>query len=483
MTDTCTVEEEPLVEIGDFSLIDPGGDPGVLRAAADEWQARASALRDLSSRLDGRVSGLPRADWDGDARDAFDSWWAQTAGDLDQLAGGFDEMATQLRAVADGIQETNDVVHSIYIEIGATIAIGVAVSFISFGLGTAAAAARTAQLIARATSWINKLKTLMRVVRASSAAFQTFKATYLSGRIARFALKYGGLYTRAVAINGAAGGIQRMAFQDAPHPFAGWSGTDVRNLLLGSATGVGVSSAFARGPLQVWGRFHPHLSRATQGFISGATTSVTIDGLDGNLGWESLPRALFGGAFSAGTNGLLSRMGAGRPAQNRPYVPADDGLLTRPSGLVVPRPGGPDSVTVVQAGPGGAPTTVQVPVRPTLATRPLEVARQPLPPGLSEGRTLPSGLVLPERTVVLPQGVTPGQTIITRPPPPGFRDDSTPAVTVPQGNLVAMDLITKPAYNRFKEQLTQAESPAAPEWQLPAFPSDFTAPPAPPSGP
>jgi len=192
--DTCDVPEEELVDIGDFSLIDPGGDPSVLRAAADEWEARAGAIRGLSSRLGGRVSGLPRSAWDGDARDAFDGWWAQTADDLEQLATGFDEMAAQLRTVADGIEETNDVVHSIYIEIGATVAIGVAVSFISFGLGTAAAAARTAQLVARAMSWINKLKTLMRVVRASSAAFQTFKTTYLSGRIARFALRYGGLF-------------------------------------------------------------------------------------------------------------------------------------------------------------------------------------------------------------------------------------------------------------------------------------------------
>lgn len=483
MGDTCDVPEEELVDIGDFSLIDPGGDPSVLRAAADEWEARAGAIRGLSSRLGGRVSGLPRSAWDGDARDAFDGWWAQTADDLEQLATGFDEMAAQLRTVADGIEETNDVVHSIYIEIGATVAIGVAVSFISFGLGTAAAAARTAQLVARAMSWINKLKTLMRVVRASSAAFQTFKTTYLSGRIARFALRYGGLYSRALLINGTAGGIQRMVFQGAPHPFAGWSGTDVRNLLLGSAVGVGVSSRFTRGPFQVWTRFHPHLSRSTQGFISGSTTTVAIDALDGNLGWETLPRALFGGAFSAGTNGLLSRMGAGRPAQNRPYVPADDGLLTRPSGLVVPRPGGPDTVTVVQAGPGGAPTTVQVPVRPTLVTRPLEVARSPLPPGMTEGRTLPSGLVVPERTVLLPQGVTVDRPIVTPPTPPGFRNDSTPAVPVPQPNLIAMDLITQPAYSRLKDQLTSAQAPQAPQWQLPDLPTDFTPPPPPPSGP
>lgn len=476
--------QEELVDVGTFSLVDPGGDPSKLRSAAAAWEARASHLRALGGRLGGEVGRLSRSDWEGEARQAFEAWWAEAADELETAARGFDDMAAQLRELADSIQEVNDAVRSIYIEIGATVAIGVAVSVVSFGLGTAATATRVAMLVARAKSLIEGLRTILHLKRAASV-FSAFKATYIGAKIAR----YGGLYAKGVAYSAASTTASKMAFNKTVDPFANWSGTDVRNLLLGGVTGVGVGKLAGAGRIGVWTNRHRYLSAASQGFGANVTNAVAFDAIDRKVGWETLPKALVGGTVGAVTGLGVARVIRGRPGTSRPYgfrTPAGWRSVGR-SNFIAPGPDAPATTRVSIYGRDGTRQgTAEIPTRGRGLYRP-EILR-PSPPRGFEARR-PSGLwvVPPEKTamVELVRGTQPVRSnsdlhVLSSPEGTegGYSPGSQPLT--PQQQTMVREFF--PAYvgegQSQVEKTLERHRPVRPTWQVPSI--EATPPPPPP---
>ncbi|MBW3614497.1 MAG: hypothetical protein KY439_04200 [Actinobacteria bacterium] len=145
MSDTQTVEEDP-IEVVEFGLQWPAGDPGELREAAGAWRDMADALEATRENLDGaarRVSSINR----GQAIENFTDFWADVSRDTVSVAAACRQMADALDEFADAVDEVREQILQLAAEIAASVAIGVGLAFFTAGLSAAAATATTARLI------------------------------------------------------------------------------------------------------------------------------------------------------------------------------------------------------------------------------------------------------------------------------------------------------------------------------------------------
>lgn len=139
-------EEDP-VEVVEFGLQWPAGEPGELREAARAWRDMAVALEQARGRLDGatrRVASVNR----GEAVDNFTGFWEGVSGDTEAVIGACRQMADALDEFADAVDEVREQIIQLAVEIAASVAIGVGLAFFTAGLSAAAVAATTARLIA-----------------------------------------------------------------------------------------------------------------------------------------------------------------------------------------------------------------------------------------------------------------------------------------------------------------------------------------------
>jgi WXG100 family type VII secretion target len=458
----------------DIDVWNPGGDPAVLRAAAEAWRGRARALRDTATHLDGRVS-VALASWDGAAADAFSGFWDQRAEGMRGVAQGFDDVATELDRIADEIAETNRLVKQIYAAIGATIAIGVVSSVVTLGFGTAAAGAAAGAQAANAARIVAQLGSFLTVsVRAVSgirAAFTAFSVRFAVG----------------TAVSGGVGMVQRAAFHPTHDPFADWGLRDVRNLLLGGGSGATIGTFAQVGRVGTYTAAHPVISAGAQGFTGGMTTSFGTDWLDGSLDGTSPMRALQSGLWSgvtgAGLTGVGLRLTPQRHGGESLLVP--DGLPhgwgISPNGLAVPGPAAPGTVPVYGSGPNGSVHLSQLPVRtapPTLhgpsgapmngLTSPGGLRVPPLPVGYQQQ---PSGLYLPGGSTPPPAATlgwspTP-QGLLAPTGPVGFSPRGPHLPTpVPRSTSAGLSLIVRPVVSELRSPTAPAEAPRY-EFELP----------------
>ncbi|MEU8783057.1 WXG100 family type VII secretion target [Streptomyces sp. NPDC048637] len=171
MSDDESVAEK-VFEVG-IEAINPGGRPDVLRAAAAGWRSLAHEAEEMFSKLDREVKGTVGETWRGPAAEAFQNHWKQLKSAIDDTTGEFEECAKGLDEAAKSIEEINDEIHGIYAEIGISVAVSAATSLFSFGLSTAAGAARVAQLASRAVAAAGRLGVLLQRV---ASVFRTLYA-------------------------------------------------------------------------------------------------------------------------------------------------------------------------------------------------------------------------------------------------------------------------------------------------------------------
>ncbi|NBE51378.1 WXG100 family type VII secretion target [Streptomyces boluensis] len=165
---------EELVELG-LELVNPGGEPEELRQAAKAWrQLKAEIAGDsgLLKALDRNVEDTVGHTWRGEAAEAFRKHWREFKAAVEDGVEEYDDIAKQLDEVADQIETVNEEIHSIYAEIGVSIGVGVALSFVSFGVAGGAAAANVTRLATQAIRISARLGALLRRIAAAIRAYQ-----------------------------------------------------------------------------------------------------------------------------------------------------------------------------------------------------------------------------------------------------------------------------------------------------------------------
>ncbi|MER5438948.1 WXG100 family type VII secretion target [Streptomyces sp. NPDC002790] len=245
---------EKVYEAG-IEIVNPGGRPDVLRDAARGWRSMNKHLESMFSELDKQVENTLGDHWRGDSADAFKAHWSELAKAVDETLPVFAEAAKGLDEAADSIEEINDEIHQIYLEIGVSVAAGVALSFVTLGFGAAAGAANAARLAAQAARAATRLGAVLSKVARAFRAVQTFAR---AGKWQRFLVEMGTQYTG------------------------------------GFASGVGTSIASGKGP-----EWRDNAINAGYGALGGAGAGAAIGG---RLGGGIIESTVSGGLGGAGAS-------------------------------------------------------------------------------------------------------------------------------------------------------------------------------------
>ncbi|MER7566755.1 WXG100 family type VII secretion target [Streptomyces sp. NPDC048523] len=168
---------EKIYEAG-IEVVNPGGRPDVLRAAAKGWRTMGEELEEAYGALDRRVRGVLGEHWRGESAGAFREYWEKVGRAVEETAPLFEQAAKGLEEAADNIEEINDEIHQIYLEIGVSIAASVALSFVTVGFSAAAGAANAMRLAAQAANAASKLGQLL---GAAARVFRSIR-TYVGLR-------------------------------------------------------------------------------------------------------------------------------------------------------------------------------------------------------------------------------------------------------------------------------------------------------------
>lgn len=314
---------EKVYEAG-LELINPGGDPGVLREAATAWKAMGSALDKMVTDLDRdwrrvKASGA----WTGPSADAFDKHWQDLKKAVEDTTPQCDDAAKHLNDAADSIEDINDQIHQIYLEIGVSIGVSVALSFVTVGFSAAAGAARAAQLAARAAQLAGRLgQILTRIAQSFRGVAQALRGQrFIKTVLVNWAGNTGGSVITNIA-SGKPAGLDEAA----------WTG--------------GVSALVGTGPGNAAGKLASHLNwgNIAQGAAAGATGNVVggaaADGVKVATGEEFSGRNFF---VSAVANGVGGAAGGGLTAGAYKGIDGPDAPVTTPSDATTPENAGGDA--------------------------------------------------------------------------------------------------------------------------------------------
>ncbi|MEU9125493.1 WXG100 family type VII secretion target [Streptomyces sp. NPDC048506] len=296
---------EQVFEAG-LEIINPGGDPDTLRAAAKGWRDLHDNLQSMFQALDRDVQRTLDSGWRGAAADSFAEHWKNLNAGMDKSLPQLPQAAKSLDEAADAIEEINDEIHEIYLEIGISIGISVGMSFLTMGFSAAAGAARAAQLAARAAKLAKTLGTILRKV---GQAFKT---------VSRLAKEH--RFLKNVLVNWA----------------SNTGGTVITNTLTGQDTNLwdatwqgGLSSLAGTGPGLAVARGLGKVGRPLLGDIAGGATGSMVGGLavDGtknldndpsndvsgrDMLWDLGVNGVGGGAGGAAVHGANTQLPPGR---------------------------------------------------------------------------------------------------------------------------------------------------------------------------
>ncbi|MFF4630906.1 WXG100 family type VII secretion target [Streptomyces griseorubiginosus] len=162
---------EKVYEAG-IEVVNPGGRPDVLRAAAKGWRTMGEELEETHAALDRRVRGSLGEHWRGESAEAFREHWERVGRGVEETLPLFAQAARGLEQAADDIEEINDEIHKIYLEIGVSVGASVLLSFVTVGFSAAAGAANALRLGAQAAEAATRLG---RLLGAAARVFQTIR--------------------------------------------------------------------------------------------------------------------------------------------------------------------------------------------------------------------------------------------------------------------------------------------------------------------
>ncbi|MET9516911.1 WXG100 family type VII secretion target [Streptomyces sp. NPDC002994] len=352
---------EELVELG-IELVNPGGRPEELRQAAKAWrrlQAEVAGAEGLLKALDRKVEDVVGDTWRGPAAEAFEQHWHEVSAAIAKSTAQYDEVARQLDEAADTIEQVNSEIHDIYIEIGVSIGVGVALSFVTLGLGSAAAATNVARLAAQAIGHAERLGRLLTRIAAAMRAYQ--RSTKLTKLLVDLGINWAGNTSTTLASAAATGeGVDGAGLREAT-----WQGV-VASLVgtpLGMAGAAGATALLRnRGVGQVGMRVSENVVGGAVGNVGGG---VAVDGVTKATGREkpewlknAVVNAAGGGVGGAGGVGIGAAAHHRFQAAGSPPVPRanPDAAAARPPGGGR-QEGGPRSAADARSGGAGEPPT------------------------------------------------------------------------------------------------------------------------------
>ncbi|KAA6223988.1 WXG100 family type VII secretion target [Streptomyces albofaciens JCM 4342] len=313
---------EQVYEAG-LEIINPGGDPDVLRSAAQGWRNLQENLRTMFQDLDREVRRARDSGWCGPAADAFTEHWESLDAAMKKSLPQLSEAAESLDEAADAVEDVNREIHEIYLEIGISVGISVGMSFLTMGFSAAAGAARAAQLAARAARLARTLGTVLRKV---GQAFTTISRLAKEHRFLKNVLVNWTSNTGGTVITNALTG-QKTDLGDAV-----WQGglsavagtgpgmlTTAGGKALGKAAGD-LSNPLARG----FGRHAGLLGDAAGGAAGSMTGGLTVDGVKNldndpsndvsgrDMLWNAGVNGVGGAAGGAAVHGANTQLPPGR---------------------------------------------------------------------------------------------------------------------------------------------------------------------------
>ena len=307
-----------------IDVVNPGGDPAVLRRAAEVWRQAAARILASADGLDSEVRRAS-AGWDGPASSAFAGRWGRLHESVGEGAKTFEQVAASLDETAAQIEETNEQVHQLYAAIGVTVALGAAMSLVTVGVGSAGAAAAAAAQAGRAATIVARLGTLLTI---SARTMTGFRAAFVA---------FSQRWAIAAAGNVVATAAQKAVFGPTHNPLAGWTVSDATRIVVGATSQAGaVSMAHTSARLAALSARHPLATGFATGFAGSGTGSVASDlwvdrrPLSAVTVRNALVNGAGGGGAAVATEGLLARLATG-PA------PAGPAPAAGPARLVVVR--------------------------------------------------------------------------------------------------------------------------------------------------
>ncbi|MYT33455.1 MULTISPECIES: WXG100 family type VII secretion target [unclassified Streptomyces] len=127
---------EQVYEAG-LEIINPGGDPDVLRGAAKGWLDLHENLHSMFRDLDREVQQTLNSGWRSLAADAFSEHWKNLDAAMRKSLPQLPEAAKSLDEAADAIEDINREIHEIYLEIDISIGISVGMPFLTMSAAVA----------------------------------------------------------------------------------------------------------------------------------------------------------------------------------------------------------------------------------------------------------------------------------------------------------------------------------------------------------
>ncbi|WP_306323338.1 MULTISPECIES: WXG100 family type VII secretion target [unclassified Streptomyces] len=297
---------EQVHELG-VEIMNPGGDPDALRAAAQGWRTMSGHLEEAFSALDKQVEKTLNAHWRGDSADAFKAYWDDLKVAVDDTLPTFEKAAAGLEDAAKSIEEINDEIKEIYLEIGVSIAAGAALSFVTLGFGTAASAANATRLAAEAANAATKLG---RILSAVAKAFRAIRMWARSAKwkalVVELGTQYAGGYASGVATSVATGNGGEWG-KNAVNAGYGALGGAAAGAALGGRLGGGLAEGVASGA-----------AGGAAGNVAGSATEDLAEGggVDGTgLALDAVLGGVGGAAGGAATHHLLGSGNVDKPTE------------------------------------------------------------------------------------------------------------------------------------------------------------------------
>ncbi|MEU6098687.1 WXG100 family type VII secretion target [Streptomyces sp. NPDC047079] len=289
---------EEIIELG-IEVINPGGRPEDLEAAARAWRKLKSDVEGLVKDLDREVKRTVGHTWRGEAAKAFEAHWDQFAAAVLDATNDFDEAAEGLEEAAKCIREVNEEIHEIYMEIGISIGVSVGMSFLALGVSAAAGTARVTVLVTRALEAAGRLGSFLRRL---GALYQRF---YGMGKVGRLltegALNWAG---------GTAGGMVTSQLSG-----KGW---EVGTNMIGGLTGATVGTAAGKAVTALGGK------EIVSGMVGGAAGGMSGDYLDSLRKGENFD--IRQGVVTGITGGAAGGLSGGASALDRGFDDMARGL-------------------------------------------------------------------------------------------------------------------------------------------------------------
>jgi WXG100 family type VII secretion target len=290
----------------------PGGNGGVLRSIAQDWNTMAAAVEGQVDALNQAVAAVGPDEWSGSAADSFHQHWQTQSAEVAKGLANFKQVAASLDSYADTVDSINEEILSIAEQILAASVAGALLTVVTAGISDAVAAAadaaeaaRIAALIARFTElaeqvgvdidrMVEVVGEVLSKIKSMLEALKTMLETVDSTKYGKMALTVGkDLASNFVADSGANISSQYLSGQKVT------LGADLENGALDAAGTVATAG--------VLGRAAPKLgSMATAGLanVGGGIFQSEAGGLTGVSGDTEFQNPFTGAGLSADVQNL-----------------------------------------------------------------------------------------------------------------------------------------------------------------------------------